>query len=424
MTAPQLFDHDLERQLIGYLIINPTDILPTSQILKAEMLHWHDHRIIYNAMLEMNAAGYSVDIMVLSTHLKGEKWFNYLTKAITDSTGVYDWRYIADKLLELHKRREFITYVTELANASQKMSNDIDDVIDGAIAGFLQANGREANGGISMTEAMLSYNMTLGDKLNGVKTPYNGFRRLYGMHANKRLEIIAGRPGMGKSGASVCEAQQLAAMGYKVGYFSLEMTSEELAERRLVGLTGISSVEIAAKKENGGLTDSEIEQFNREAAQWADKIKDNLILFDDPTMTTQDIYAHTMMNKFDIIFIDHMGLCADRAGREDYERMSAISWSLKIIAKKLDVPVIALCQLSREVEKRNDKRPRLSDLRDSGKIEENADRVCFLYREDYYKGIFRDASEVEFIVSKNRSGRVGTFSMDYDMTRQWFDERG
>ena len=274
-----------------------------------------------------------------------------------------------------------------------------------------------------------------GGKLIGVPTGLIDLDAILGGLAPSDLTILGGRPSMGKTALGLNIAVNAAKAGHRVAFFSLEMSAEQLALRILAGMTGIGSDQMR----RGDLTDSDFEHLVG-ARRVVDRLP--LDIDDRAAMTVQGIRLAAEKVKrrsgLDLIVVDYLQLA--RPDRERESRtvdITEVSAGLKGIAKALNVPVLALAQLSRAVEQREDKRPQLADLRDSGAIEQDADQVLFLYRDEYYVGrqepdpadprygdwrarMDRAQGVADIIVAKNRHGRIGDARVSFDGRRQLF----
>jgi replicative DNA helicase len=235
--------------------------------------------------------------------------------------------------------------------------------------------------------------------ISAIDACLNGFQK-------GKLYFIAGRPGMGKSAVTINITNEIAKK-YNVLYFSLEMTAEEIGLRRLA----IESFVDMANIERGILNDQEVIKMTR-AADRLSKYK--MLINDIPGLHIQDIYRmakrQKLRNQLDMLVIDHIGLVRAE-GDTVREQVTNICIQLKNIAKELEIPVLALSQLNRGVEQRADKRPQLSDLKESSGIEENADVVMLLYRDEYYNAETEDKGIIEVDIAKQRGGRTGVVKL-------------
>lgn len=268
----------------------------------------------------------------------------------------------------------------------------------------------------------------LGHNPASIKTTFRDLDEQLGGLGRTDLVIIAGRPSMGKSSLAMNMAYKMARAGTPAAFFSLEMSREQLATRLVAEETGISS----GKLRNGQITDEQLEQV----AQCLDKINNTPLYIDETggiLISTLASRARRMkrMHGIEAVFVDYIQLVRSITKEGRVQEVSQVTQMLKEVAKELKVPVIALSQLSRAVEQRDDKRPQLSDLRDSGSIEQDADSVMFVYREEYYLERLEPRSEgpkwwdwkaeledvrgkAEVIVGKNRHGAVGTVKLGFD----------
>lgn len=250
--------------------------------------------------------------------------------------------------------------------------------------------------------------------LSNIKT---GFYKIDGLIRGFRkseLIILGGRPAMGKSTIGLNIAYNMAKDGKNIAFYSLEMATKDLHKRLVKAETGIEDL--------FKITQADFEKCIN-ASNDIEKLP--LRIYDKANVTVEDIYAHSMklkaINKIDIMFIDHLSILKSRKSyKSRYEEISDISRQLKVIAKDLDIPVVALCQLNRGVESRDVKIPTMADLRDSGSIEQDADLICFIHRPEYYTLQKNEEPKPEekgkalFSVCKNRRGGVGCVDLRFN----------
>lgn len=304
-------------------------------------------------------------------------------------------------------------------------------VQDGGPVGGVRTLGNAALSALDQVEKAYK----AGGKLIGVPTGLIDLDAILGGLAPSDLTILGGRPSMGKTALGLNIAVNAAKAGHRVAFFSMEMSGEQLALRILAGLTGIGSDDMR----RGDLSEQDFMRLN-EAQLILDRMP--LEIEDTPAMTIQAIRLAAEKVKrrvgLGLIVVDYLQLA--RPDRERESRtvdITEVSAGLKAIAKAVNVPVLALAQLSRAVEQREDKRPQLADLRDSGAIEQDADQVLFLYRDEYYASrsepdpkhagyqawqerMARGAGVADIIVAKNRHGRIGDARVSFDGRRQLF----
>lgn len=259
----------------------------------------------------------------------------------------------------------------------------------------------------------------------GMSTGFKKLDRSFGGFLAGRQYIIASRPGIGKT-SLMCEmARRIGEAGTKVGIVSLEMTKDELGQKMACAIARLNEQSLRCGLMDNSIT-MEQESEYRDSYQFGlDRVNElPIFIDDDPRQTSLEIEARAMALKqrhgVDVIFIDHLSLTADKVGKgeSDVKRLDQITQNFKIMAKTMQVPVIALCQLNRNLEYREDKMPRMSDLRASGGIEQNADVVLGLYRPSYYYEDCDDPNMLKVLHLKNRKGLAGGgfgVSLDFDM---------
>ena len=230
----------------------------------------------------------------------------------------------------------------------------------------------------------------------------------------KTLNIIAARPGMGKT-AFALQAARNDSHKFKVGFFQLEMGATSMWARIACPSIGVVWKDVISNN----ITDTQKQQLIKKSKELA-VLHKNLFIDDTPGLTTSEVYQKSIQNQLDVIYIDHLWLLGDK-GDSEVQRLGDVTMRLKNMAKSLDIPVVLLVQLSRGLEKRKNKIPVLSDMRDSGKIEETADNVMMLYRESYYNPDGEDTTELWIRKFRNGEANVAV-SMSFDQKNQWFDK--
>ena len=239
------------------------------------------------------------------------------------------------------------------------------------------------------------------------------------------LNIIAARPSMGKSSLAFQIARNAAQNGSKVLFCSIEMSAETLWARATCGSMEISWRDVLDKNLSK-LPGGNLDAFRSESVNLAAKYGDNLLIDDSSRITLDNIWQRVAKHAPDMLVVDHQGLVT-HGETNPVKRAGMVAWGLKQISKEFEIPVVMLQQLNRGVETRDNKRPMMSDLRESGELEEIADTVIFIYREDYYKPPEEQAklSETELIIAKHRNGaRNHALKVIYHLPRQWFYRMG
>lgn len=320
-----------------------------------------------------------------------------------------------------------ITAATDVAASGYEEELDVAQTIDQAEQKILAvANRKQSTSMVRMKdlvkEAMGRIEELYDSKeaFTGLPTGFDDFDKMTSGLQPSDLIIVAARPSMGKSSLVLNIAEHVAIAGKKsVAFFSLEMSKEQLVQRMLCSEAGID----ASRLRIGQLQENEWPNL----VMAADKLSEAKIMMDDtPGMTALEMRSKARRwkneNGLDLIIVDYLQLMQGsnrRSSDNRQQEMSEISRSLKGLARELNVPVIALSQLSRSVESRTIKRPMLSDLRESGALEQDADIVCFIYRDDYYNPDTEQKNIAELIVAKHRNGPVGTVPLFFrkDITR-------
>ena len=421
---------EAEEAVLGAILVNPSVITKVVEFITPESFYKPAHKYVYEAMLQLFNQNERIDLVsvsdVLSFNSKleiigGRAFINDLSyKTITTSNIEYYAKIVQEKAI----KRALINAGSEIVSLGYDL-NSTDDSLDNAERLIFEIAAKKATKDMSHVKDLvlqsyekIEYRYNHRDELTGVPT---GFYELDNMTSGLQksdLVILAARPSMGKTAFALNIAQNVAIKAkIPVAIFSLEMSKEQLVQRMLC-----SEAEVDTQKIRTG---------NMQRKDWdklanaMSEISDAPLYIDDSAgCTLTDIRAKcrrlAMEEKnLGLVVIDYLQLM-EGVGREDrIQQISAISRGLKTLARELDVPVIALSQLSRAVEQRKDRRPMLSDLRESGAIEQDADIVMFIYRDDYYNREEGDDApkatgkegKSEIIIAKQRNGPVGNFEL-------------
>ncbi len=419
---------DAEEAILGAILVSPACMNRVVEHLRPESFYKQAHRHVYEAMLQLYNSETKIDIVsvsdVLNTNQKlelvgGRAFINDLSyKTITTTNVEYYAKLVQEKAI----KRSLINAGAEIINSGYDL-NPVEDSLETAQKLIYDVASQKASSALlSIKDLVYDSYAKLEDRaknkgqLTGVSSGFYDLDNIYTNGLQKSdLIIIAARPAMGKTSLALNIAQNVALReNVPVAIFSLEMSKDQLTMR----LLGAEAEVDAGRIKTGDLTSKDWEKL----AAAMDKFSQSKIYIDDTAgVTITDIRAKcrrlAMAEKnLGLIVIDYLQLI-EGSGREDrMQQISSISRGLKILAKDLNVPIIALSQLSRAVENRTGNRPMLSDLRESGSIEQDADIVMFIYREDYYKtGADEDEmaekalnkGEATLMVAKNRNGPVG-----------------
>lgn len=407
---------DLEYYILADVLFSP-DVLNFENVSKIRPEHFSQrkHQATWAAIKELLAAGETIDLISVCEKAKDQSLFAYLAEVMNKTTSVlagagkYTDDY-AKKLFRNHRQRQ-------LAQAAQEVIKKIHDGEEnGVIENYLSTvlSSREEQAEIShikpIAQAVLTEIKDLydkGDEITGLRT---GFKDLddktAGLHAGQ-LIIIAGRPAMGKTTLAMNIAENAAvSQSKRCLVFSLEMTKEELTKRVLASQGNLDYSHIRTPSK------MQCDSWSKLAAGATKAIASNILISDQAGITVDEIAAtsHRVAagGDLDLIVIDYLQLIRGEKGVARIQQVTEISGRLKQLAKELGVPVVALSQLSRECEKRPDKRPMCSDLRESGSIEQDADLIAFVYRDEVYDEDSKRKGVAELIIGKQRSGEIGT----------------
>lgn len=424
---------EAEQSVLGAILIDANAMEKVGEMLHPEDFYRQDHRLIYEAMQTLHSKGEAVDLVTVTEELKrmgklddvgGSSAITALSNAVPTAANI---KYHADIVSEKSLRRQVINTATEIAATGYEDEEDIETTLDQAETKIMAiANKRGTGEATSIREIVkgamnrIEKLMNSRDAFTGLPSGFTDFDKMTSGLQPSDLIIVAARPSMGKSTLVLNIAEHVCLKGNKsVAFFSLEMSKEQLAQRMLCSQAGID----ASRLRIGQITDDEFPRL----IEAVDRLSNAKILLDDtPSITAMQLRAKARRWKqehgLDLIIIDYLQLMqgsSKRSAENRQQEMSDISRSLKQIARELQVPVIALSQLSRGVEARTNKRPMLSDLRESGAIEQDADIVAFIYREDYYDKETENKNIVEFIIAKHRNGPVDTVKLFFqkDITR-------
>jgi len=418
---------EAERAVLGALMIDPDAIVKVANFLRAQDFYRERHGWIYDAMATLNERHEPLDFVTLTDELERRGQLEevggpaYLTDLIAGTpTAIYVDHYarIVERTAVL---RRLISAAGKIAELAYDESQDMDEVVDRAEQIIFGISESRIHRDLVPIRAIISdvveridFLTRNRDTLMGVPTGFTLLDRMLGGLQKSDLLILAARPGMGKSSLALSMALNAARRNNaRVAYFSLEMGNEQLVQRLLSMETAIDSHRLRMGDINEDEWPILLEAANMLGAA-------PIFIDDTPGITVNDLRTKARRlyaeHGLDLLIIDYMQLMTGSAGgfgrnENRQQEISYISRSLKSLARELNVPVIALSQLSRAVEARSDKRPMLSDLRESGSIEQDADVVLFIYREDYYLEDSDRQNIADVIVAKHRHGSTGNVSL-------------
>lgn len=417
-----------EQALLGVLLIEPKSIVQISDALQPNHFYAAQHRCIYESILELEQTGKTIDLVNVTARLTerkqiedigGVKYLSDLSRAVTrtisNETDIKDY---ADTIKDRFLHRETIMRLEREAAAAWEADTGYEAAVSvQATANILSdqaARPKEFRTmkelGMSAFELLEQRFANSGDEVTGISSGYADLDRMTSGFQDSDLIIVAARPSVGKTTFALNISQHAAIREKKkVALFSLEMSGEQQTLKMMSAEKMIDANRIRT----GFLRE---EDWKKAALAVGELAETNIFVDDSASITVSEIMnkCRRLKNKvgLDMIVIDYLQLISgDRQGENRQQEVSEISRKLKQLARELNVPIIALSQLSRAVEQRQDKRPMLSDLRESGSIEQDADIVAFLYRDDYYDRETEKPNIIEIIIAKQRNGPVGTVEL-------------
>ena len=423
---------EAEQAVLGAMLIDKEAIAKASEILTSSDFYREAHRVIFNAMLELYNKNEAVDMVTVTEILKRDNKLEdigglaYITSLANVVLTAANVKYHADIVAEKSVLRQLVRVSTEIAAMGYEANEDVGTLLDTAESRILEISNRKKKADFTpindvLMESVQNIEKLINNKggLTGLPSGFADLDKLTsGLHPSDFI-ILAARPSMGKTALALNIVQNVALRAHKkiggepcsVAFFSLEMSKEQLVNRMLCAEAGIDSQRLRV----GEMGDKDWD------ALWGacDLMSKAKIYIDDTAgITVMDMRSRARRLKaehgLDLIVVDYLQLMQGSGKRNNsgdrQQEVSEISRSLKALARELDVPVLALSQLSRSVEARQVKRPMLSDLRESGSLEQDADIVAFLYREDYYNPETEN-KHTELIIAKHRNGPVDTVNL-------------
>ena len=414
---------EAEQSVIGSMIMDRDAIVVASELISGEDFYNKQYGVLFETMRELNDKGMPVDLVTLQDKLKEKdvppevsslEFVRDLITAVPTSANI---KYYANIVAEKATLRKLIRLNEEIANTCYAGKEDLENILSDTeqrIFKLVQRRNTEDFTPIRQVVMNAMDRIEAASKTKGCVTGIpTGFLDLDYKTAGLQpsdLILIAARPAMGKTAFVLNIAQHVAFHQNKtVAIFSLEMSKEQLVNR----MFSLESNVDAQHLRTGQLNDEEWEKLIESAGIIG---RSNLFIDDTPGITIAELRTKcrklSLENNLSMIIIDYLQLMSGSGRSESRQQeISEISRSLKGLARELNVPVVALSQLSRAVEQRPDKRPMMSDLRESGAIEQDADIVMFIYRDDYYNHDTEKKDVAEIIIAKQRSGAIGTIEL-------------
>lgn len=424
---------EAEQSCLGSLLIDKDAMFKVADILKPEDFYKDVHQYIFEAMLDLFSKRDPIDLLSLSTRLSdvnklelvgGRTYLSSLSNMVPTSSHIVHYATIVQKKATL---RRLIRASSEIAHYGYKENEDIDLVLDSAEKALFQVSQKH------LKQAFVPIKSILGDaferiddlhsgegKTHGTPTGFKEIDNMLAGFHNSDLIILAARPSVGKTSLALDFARQVATISkVGVGIFSLEMSKEQLVDRMLCAEAGVDLWKMRTGRLSGNESENDFERIGQAIGQLSEA---PIFIDDSPMANVMEMRAKARRLKTEhglgLLVVDYLQLMEGRKDEGRVQEISEITRALKGLARELNIPVLALSQLSRAVESRTPPIPKLADLRESGSIEQDADIVMFIYREDVYKNNPAERNNLaEVIIAKHRNGPTGKVTLFFDERR-------
>ncbi len=414
---------EAEEAVLGSILINPESLYEVASFLQADDFFIVRNSWVWEAILDLHERDEEIDNLTVVEELRqqgrldeigGPAYITYLINHTPASIYAEAYGHIVERAA---LRRRMLGAASEIAQLAHEESADINEVIDRAETSIFAVTERRLHRelvpirtAISEYFDRIAHLYERGGDALGVPTGFTDLDALLGGLQKSDLVIVAGRPGMGKTSWLLSVALNAARLKQRAAIFSMEMSNEQIVQRLVSSETGISTHNLRL----GQLDEHEWALFVEATGSLSD-----LKVYLDDTPALNPLQMRTKCRRLyseyglDLIMVDYLQLMTSGAGRQEnrVQEISFISRHLKQLARELNTPVLAAAQLSRAVEQRQDKRPQLSDLRESGSIEQDADVVMFIYRDEVYNEDTDRPNQADVIVAKHRNGPTGTVTL-------------
>jgi replicative DNA helicase len=414
---------EAEEAILGALLIDPDAIIRVATFLNPEDFYREKHAWIYDTALTLHDRREPIDLLTVCDELErreqldevgGPAFITALTNAVPTSIHAEHYARIVERTAT---RRRLIDAAGQIAALAYQEADDVDEVVDRAEQVLFGVSERRVARELVPIKQVLSkyydrveYLTRHRGELIGIPTGYTRIDKLLGGLQRSDLVILAARPSVGKTSLALGFALNAAKKyGQRIAFFSLEMSNEQVIQRLISAETGID----AQRLRRGEIEQDEWGRFMKAASDLAE-----IYFFIDDTPGASALELRTKARRLhaevgvDLIVVDYLQLMrGDYRSENRVQEISSISRSLKALARELNVPVLALSQLSRSVESRSDKRPILSDLRESGALEQDADVVMFIYRDEMYNDNTEWPNIADIMIAKHRNGPTGTVQL-------------
>lgn len=428
---------EAEQAVLGAVFLSPDALADAMEFVEAKDFYRRAHQLLFQAMIDLNDDGEAIDVLTVNNRLEMNNQLDdvggvaYIAELASSVPTAANVGYYAKLVAEKAVLRRVIAAATNIITQAKEQDEPVADILESAERQIMEVAGNRTQSGFKEISKVLTDSLDEIDKLSqqdeditGLATGYKDFDHMTAGLQPDNLIILAARPAVGKTAFALNIAQNIGTSTDKtIALFSLEMSAESLVNRMLCA--------------EGSISANHLRTGQLDEQEWANLIvavgalsKTSIYIDDTPGIKMSEIRAKSRRlakekGDLGLIVIDYLQLIEGSNKESRQQEVSEISRQLKKLSKELSVPIIALSQLSRGVEQRQDKRPVLSDIRESGSIEQDADIVAFLYRDDYYERADgddddtdndgqpenQDVGEVELIIEKNRAGARGTVKL-------------
>ncbi|HOD53499.1 MAG TPA: replicative DNA helicase [Candidatus Cloacimonadota bacterium] len=417
-------DINAEAAVLSAMMIDNNSVAKVLELVRENHFYKNSHKVIFRAISDLFERNIEVDIITLIHRLEekselekigGKLYINELSDIVLSSANV---EFHAQIVLEKALLRDLITTSNQIIQSCYNPEGPINEIVDRAEQEIFKIAEMPNNRSFTKVSKIIPETLRNIEEVAktrksvlGVGSGFDGLDKVLGGFRKGQLVILAARPAMGKTSFALNIAFNAAIQDLKVGVFTLEMASDELLLRIF---SSYSEVSMDSMIKGFGMDQTKIARISQVAEVLGTK---DLFIDDTGSITVMDIRAKARRLKaeikgLDLIIIDYLQLMTSKRNIDNRQQeIAEISRALKVLAKELEIPIIALSQLNRGLESRTDKRPMLSDLRESGAIEQDADIVMFIYRDDYYNKESEKPGIAEIIIGKNRHGATGSVDL-------------
>lgn len=418
-------NNEAEQSVIGAIFLEPLALITAAEVLVPEDFYRIAHQKIFDTMLQLNDKGQAIDVVTVTEELAAKKeledvggisYLSEVANAVPTAANIVHYANIVDEKALL---RRLIRVATTIVEDGYTREDEVEALLSEAEKNMMEVSNRKNSGDFKHIKDVLvdTYDNiellhTQKGEVTGISSGFTDLDKLTAGFQGNDLIIVAARPSVGKTAFALNVAQNAATAGENVAIFSLEMGADQLVMRMLCAEGNID----AQVMRTGAL---QAEDWRKLTMAMGSLSNAGIYIDDSSGIRVNEIRSKCRRLKqehgLDMVIIDYMQLIqgSGKTGENRQQEVSEISRSLKGLARELKIPVIALSQLSRGVEQRQDKRPMMSDLRESGSIEQDADIVSFLYREDYYDKETENQNMIEIIIAKQRNGPTGTVTLAF-----------